>query len=161
MQESKAKILSNIKIASSLYRMVLEAPSIANQALPGQFLHVRCSGSYEPLLRRPFSVHRINESSVEILYQVVGMGTEVLSQREAGEELSIVGPLGNGFSIDEAIDTAILVAGGIGIAPLVALAERLVRSPPRIASKRQAVHSPQREESLSPHWSQDERDDLM
>lgn len=117
--------------------MVLDAPSIAGQARPGQFLHVRCSESYDPLLRRPFSVHRINESSVEILYQVVGKGTEVLSRRKAGGELSILGPLGNGFSIDEEDSTAILVAGGIGIAPLVALAERLAHSQqPTVHSKK-------------------------
>ncbi len=117
--------------------MVLDAPSMAGQAEPGQFLHVRCSESYDPLLRRPFSVHRINESSVEILYQVVGKGTEVLSQRKAGGDLSILGPLGNGFSIEKAIDTAVLVAGGIGIAPLVALAERLAHNQkPTVHSKK-------------------------
>jgi len=128
MQDARAKILSNVKIASRLYRMVLEALSIARVASPGQFLHIRCTTSYDPLLRRPFSVHRIKEGSVEILYRVVGKGTEVLSQRKAGEELSILGPLGSGFPIEEKVDTAILVAGGIGIAPLICLAEKLVSS---------------------------------
>lgn len=125
MIQTELEILSNERLTQKHYRMSLYAPSIAKDIRPGQFLHLRCSESFTPLLRRPFSIHRTQEKTLDILYQVVGKGTEVLSQKKKGERLSVLGPLGNGFSIDKEANSAILVAGGIGIAPLVALAEKL------------------------------------
>ncbi len=111
------------------YHMVLEAPSVARAIKPGQFIHVRCSDSFEPLLRRPFSLHRKNGGRIEILYKVVGSGTEILSRRQSGEAVDVLGPLGNGFApklstLNSQLST-ILVAGGMGVAPLVALAQEL------------------------------------
>lgn len=143
MKDIKAKILSNEEIASRYFKMTLEAPFIAKGARPGQFVMVRCSGALDPLLRRPLGIHRVRGSldfardrqgsrlkGIEILYEVVGKGTELLSKRQRGEFIDILGPLGNGFELPSAVSgqlLAILVGGGIGVAPLVFLAEELAR----------------------------------
>ena len=91
-------------------------------------MNVKISPDSDPLLRRPFSVHKIKGSSIKILYEVVGRATRILSEKKAGEYLDIIGPLGNGFSYQlSAISRhySILVAGGMGVAPLVFLAEKI------------------------------------
>lgn len=132
MFQVKAKILSNTQIAPDCFHMGLEVPSIAKQAVPGQFIQVRCNDTFSPLLRRPFSIHRVSHHSaaevVEILYRVVGRGTEFLSKKEPGTELDIIGPLGNGFNLSCAGGNIILIGGGVGIAPLLFLAERLINA---------------------------------
>jgi dihydroorotate dehydrogenase electron transfer subunit len=127
MKDIKAKILSNKKVGSAYYKMALDAPYIAKTAQPGQFVQIKCSDSMEPLLRRPFSIHRIN-GNIEILYETVGKGTEILSRKREGDFVDILGPLGSGFSLPEASSLeprAIIIAGGIGAAPLIYLAEEL------------------------------------
>lgn len=80
----------------------------------------------DPLLRRPFSIHKINnDATIEILYKIVGKGTSLLSDFKKGADIDIIGPLGNGFKIDKKIKSHILIAGGIGIAPLLFLAQEL------------------------------------
>lgn len=125
MKQLKAEILSNKKVGSGFYRMKLGEDYLAKAARPGQFIEVKCSNGTETLLRRPLGVHRIWPGGIEALYEVVGKGTALLSEKKAGEELDIIGPLGNGFDMELASDINILVAGGIGVAPLTALAESL------------------------------------
>ncbi len=85
----------------------------------------------KPLLRRPLSVHRTLRNAIDLLYEVVGIGTEALARRKAGELLDVIGPLGNGFDLGKA-RRAVLVAGGMGVAPLVALAEALAKKRAKI-----------------------------
>ena len=128
MLQIDAKILINEEIAPERYKMVLSAPQIARQARPGQFIHVKVSDSYTPLLRRPFSVHRVEGQKIELLYKVVGKGTEILSRKKRGEYLDILGPLGKGYWLPAAtsrISDIILVAGGTGVASLLFLAESI------------------------------------
>jgi dihydroorotate dehydrogenase electron transfer subunit len=128
MKQLKVKILANDKVSNSFYKMKLASNYLAKSAKPGQFIEVRCTAGVDPLLRRPLGVHRITKSGIEVLYEIVGKGTELLSAQKAGRELDIIGPLGNGFGIRHTkydVRTTILVAGGIGVAPLVALAEEL------------------------------------
>jgi dihydroorotate dehydrogenase electron transfer subunit len=96
---------------------------ISLEANPGQFVHVQVSNGLDPLLRRPISIAKIDPQSKEItlLYRVRGKGTERLAQVKPGEALSVMGPLGRGFSLPEKGEL-ILVAGGIGAFPLLALA---------------------------------------
>ena len=122
--QTNSKITKNFKIASDYYKMSLDAPSIAKRARPGQFVNIRISEKYEPLLRRPFGVHKVQGKKIEILYEVVGKGTKLLSKKKPGEKLDILGPLGNGFSMLDRRHS-ILVAGGMGVAPLIFLAEKL------------------------------------
>jgi dihydroorotate dehydrogenase electron transfer subunit len=126
----KAGLLSNKRIRDKYWHAVLQAPDIAARASAGQFLSVLLSETkYEPLLRRPFSIHKVSRLRVEILYEVVGKGTQVFSRKKPGEQLDIIGPLGKGFDLTaserKGIEVSILVAGGIGIAPLLFLAKRL------------------------------------
>lgn len=119
------RVLENDKIKENYFKMKISAPRIARQSKAGQFVHLRCPDSSELLLRRPFSIHRVSGDNVEILYRVVGKGTEELSKRRPGKVLDILGPLGNGFKIPDTLKPAIIIAGGIGVAPLVMLAESI------------------------------------
>lgn len=101
----------------------IEAPDIAAEAKPGQFITVSCGRDF--ILRRPLSIHRVDKTNqISILFAIVGAGTHWLSQRQKGEKLDLLGPLGNGFSVKSASKKLLLAAGGIGIAPLVFLAQK-------------------------------------
>ncbi len=128
MKQFIAKISTNKRIAPDHYILSFKMPRKGKEVKPGQFFNIRVSDSYEPLLRRPFSVHKIAKDRVEILYRVVGRATQILSTRKKGGALDIIGPLGNGFDISSVVgrrSSVVLVAGGHGIAPLYALAKRL------------------------------------
>jgi len=109
------------------HRLTVFAPAIASKARPGQFVMARVSSHYDPLLRRPFSLHDCDGERVKIFFKVIGQGTALLAQKKPGEEADLLGPLGNGFSLPaEPGDAAsILVGGGRGIAPLRFLAQKL------------------------------------
>ncbi|MDD4909224.1 MAG: dihydroorotate dehydrogenase electron transfer subunit [Candidatus Omnitrophica bacterium] len=125
--QEQAEIIRHFNIAPSRCKLILRAPTIAKRAKPGQFVHVRTSQSAQVLLRRPFSVHRARPQagSIEIAYEIAGRGTELLSEKRPGVKLDIIGPLGNGFDTSSVSEAAILVAGGMGVAPLIFLAEKL------------------------------------
>ncbi|MBU1005983.1 MAG: dihydroorotate dehydrogenase electron transfer subunit [Candidatus Omnitrophica bacterium] len=130
MKDIKATILSNVKVKGDYYKIILDAVYIAKHAKPGQFVQVRCASGTEILFRRPFSIHRARSGKIEMLYEVVGKGTEVLSCKRSGECVDVLGPLGNGFTLlppSTLHPSPILIAGGIGTAPLVFLAEELAK----------------------------------
>lgn len=110
-----------------LRRLVLKGP-MAQTAKAGQFVSIQVQdpalSSFDPLLRRPISIAEISPERDEItlLYRIVGRGTEILARAGYGERLSVMGPLGNGFSLPEEGELW-LVAGGIGVFPLYALAQ--------------------------------------
>jgi dihydroorotate dehydrogenase electron transfer subunit len=106
--------------------MRVKASEIASLAHPGQYVMVRCGEGYDMPLRRPLGIHRISRDGISLLYSVVGRGTEWLSQRKAGELVDLLGPLGNGFEIYPSSRNLLLVAGGVGVAPLLALAEKAI-----------------------------------
>jgi dihydroorotate dehydrogenase electron transfer subunit len=113
----------------SYFRFSFKTPPIASDAHPGQFVMVRVSNQNFPLLRRPFSIHDRDVETVDIFFQKTGLGTDILSRKEAGESLDLLGPLGQGFSCDDRTrgKKAVLVGGGRGIAPLFFLARELDR----------------------------------
>ena len=121
MHQTKSKILSAVEAIKETYLFRLDAPEIAREAKPGQFVMVRVGK--ETILPRPFSVHAANGREIALLFSVVGKGTGWLAQKKNGETLDIFGPLGNGFTINPESKNLLLVAGGIGIAPLRFLAE--------------------------------------
>jgi dihydroorotate dehydrogenase electron transfer subunit len=121
MHQLKAKILSALEVIPQTWLFRLAAPGIAAEARPGQFVMVRCGK--ETILPRPISIHRVEGGEVALLVQVVGKGTAWLSQLKKGDALDIFGPLGNGFTIYPQSQNLLLVAGGMGIAPLRFLAE--------------------------------------
>ena len=127
-----AKILFNKPVSVELYHMGLQCPDITARIQPGQFLMVRIQDRLDPLLRRPFAVHRLYPNdppgSFEMLYKVVGRGTQLLTNMQAGDSVNLLGPLGRGFRLPEEKGSVLMVAGGIGIAPLPYLAETLAAS---------------------------------
>ena len=125
MLEQTARIISNERDTDSYFRLVLAAPQIAPLVQPGQFAHVRVTPMKDALLRRPFSIFQVNGDTFSILYKTVGKGTGTLAQMRAGEALSIIAPLGHGFTVPAVGgETPLLVAGGYGMAAMYLLAQR-------------------------------------
>lgn len=123
MHIDNVKVLSNKQVVGQIYKLIFESDTIANSAVPGQFVHIRCSGSTDPLLRRPFSINNVDGKLVSIIYQVKGAGTRYMSR--ATGLLDVMGPLGNGFTTSKG-SKCLVVAGGIGIAPMNFLIRRLI-----------------------------------
>ena len=121
MKKETAKILSQNKIADGIYSMWIET-SAAKEAKPGQFIDVYVNDDSK-LLPRPISICEVKDNSLRIVYRVVGGGTKIMSTYQEGDEIQIIGPLGNGFEMKDG--KAILVGGGIGIPPMVELAKNL------------------------------------
>ncbi len=114
MQIHKVRVESNIQIAENTFLLKTSAHHLASEILPGQFCNIKVSDS---LLRRPFSVCDVEDESVYFMYDVHGEGTKILAEKSEDDELDILGPLGNGFNMDGDYDAAVIVAGGIGVAP--------------------------------------------
>lgn len=112
-------------IAQDTVEMILQSKELANNAQPGQFLHIRVPGH---TLRRPISIAHIDleQQLITILFKMIGSGTERLSTYVVGDDLDVLGPLGKGFPLDQQVgQTALLIGGGIGIPPLYALGTAL------------------------------------
>lgn len=110
-------VLTNQKLADSTYLVEVDAPSIVNSVRPGQFFNILVSDDSFPLLRRPFSIADVIGNSIFFMYKVIGSGTKIISQKKQGDKLNLLGPLGNGFEINDSLTHYILIGGGIGIAP--------------------------------------------
>jgi len=121
MKQTRAEIVSTAEVVTGIRLFWLKAPEIAESARPGQFVMIHCGE--DTLLRRPISLHRVDGDSLALLVAEVGKGTHWLTERKKGERIDIFGPLGNGFMMHPETDNLLLVAGGIGIAPLVFLAD--------------------------------------
>jgi dihydroorotate dehydrogenase electron transfer subunit len=125
MLEQTVQIVSNERDTDSYFRLVLRAPQIAPLIQPGQFAHVRVLPMKEALLRRPFSIFQVSDDTFSILYKTVGKGTDALARMGADEELSVIAPLGHGFTVPKrGGETPLLVAGGYGMAAMYLLAQR-------------------------------------
>lgn len=154
MKQSLCSIASNAQVMPDVHLMWIEAPDVASAAQPGQFITVRC-GDFT--LRRPFSIHQSSpltgedsgEGEIAILFKVIGKGTLWLSQQQAGQKIDILGPLGKGFTVGPKSKNLLLVAGGIGIAPLVFLMQQA-------SSQHQItlIHGASTAAQLYPHSSQ-------
>ncbi len=120
MKQVVATVISNSEVMPETHLIWLESPQIASLAQAGQFVMVRCGG--DTLLCRPLSVHQVDGGKMALLFAIVGKGSRWLSRRQIGDTIDILGPLGNGFSLHPNSPNLLLVAGGIGIAPLYSLA---------------------------------------
>lgn len=119
------RVISNDKLCPRFYRLCLDAPELAKEVKPGQFVHIRVSDGLEPFFRRPFSVYRAKKH-VEVFYEAVGPGTKILASKKKGDSLDILGPLGNPFTLpSKNIKQVVMIAGGIGVAPFMALSDVL------------------------------------
>ena len=139
MFQLRAKIVYNKRVKDNYFLLALDSAKIAKLAAPGQFLQIRINEGLLPLLGRPFSIHDIRGTFIEILYEVVGEGSRILSKRKAGEFIDIIGPLGNSFSAAKVPNSGknkrrkpVIVAGGMGVAPLFFLAKKLKQAKPAV-----------------------------
>ncbi len=129
--QENVEVLWNKKVGPGYYRIGLTCHRGYVRAKPGQFIMLRFPDRMVPLLRRPFSIHRpiVSEgglSGIEVLYKVIGEGTRRLSKCNKGDIVDILGPLGNGFSFFDHYNRIYIVAGGIGVAPMLYLATTLL-----------------------------------
>lgn len=127
------RVESNREIADGLFLLSFESEKITERAKPGQFLNIRAIEKWGSLLlRRPFSISRVTGNLVEVVYNVVGSGTKVLAGLRQGDSLDVLGPLGVSFKYGDEFGTAVLVAGGLGIAPFPFLTDYLEKKNSKI-----------------------------
>ncbi len=120
-----ADLIGKEEINNGIFKFTIKAPEIANSAKPGQFLEIKVSDVQEPFLRRPISIYSIDGENVTFIFQTRGRGTELLSKKEIGDKVDLIGPLGYGtFKVDDFKSVAI-IGGGLGIYPLYELTKRL------------------------------------
>lgn len=126
-----AEILQHQHHAGEQHILRLLAAKCAATAQAGQFIHLQCDPSLP--LRRPLSIMRINPDDhwIELLYKDVGQGTHLLASRQPGETVSVLGPIGNVFQLAEKRSTRLLIGGGVGIPPMIFLAETIARQYPQ------------------------------
>jgi len=118
-------IISKKIISDQIHLISFESNELVREAKPGQFINIRVTSGLFPYLRRPFSICEVNGNTFSILFSVFGMGTKTLAEARVGDQFDVIGPLGNGFSIDDEIENAIIVAGGLGSAPFPFLISKL------------------------------------
>ncbi len=147
----QAQVLSNEPAWPGTNLMWLQSPELSAGVAPGQFVMVHCSAEgLDPMFARAFSYCRADGDRFAILYTVVGRGTAWLAERRRGDLVGCYGPLGNGCRLPEEPGNLLLVAGGVGVAPLVALADRAVAAGHRVV----ALMGARTEAQLLPphHW---------
>jgi len=108
------KVKENKQLTKDIYKLVIEGSFKGN---PGEFYMLKC-WEEEPVLYRPISIHHIDGNKIEFVYAAIGKGTKLISKLDAGDEVKLIGPLGNGFPIEEIKGKVAIVTGGIGIAPM-------------------------------------------
>jgi dihydroorotate dehydrogenase electron transfer subunit len=130
IRKELCKISSQKEIAADIYELTVKGELVGQISAPGQFVHIRVSNGWDPLLRRPISISSFDkkQKSMTMIYRKEGRGTTMLAELGPGKQLDILGPLGNGFPVDEVSrgETALLVGGGIGVPPLYELSNQLV-----------------------------------
>ena len=122
MKQSFFEIIQNTPLTESVYKMVLAGDTSAITA-PGQFVNIKLDGLF---LRRPISVCDYDESTLTIIYKVVGKGTQAMSAMAAGQKLDILTGLGNGYDLSLSGQKPVLLGGGVGVPPMYNLAKKLV-----------------------------------
>ncbi|HEX2239912.1 MAG TPA: dihydroorotate dehydrogenase electron transfer subunit [Actinomycetota bacterium] len=130
MQISTGEVLSHKKYGEHYHSLTVVAPEIGEKMRPGQFVNVRCGDDRAHILRRPFSVYRLHRrggwaSTIELVFDIRGPGSEYLSQLRAHSSIDLIGPLGRGFALPKRRAHCLLVGGGIGATPLFFLADEL------------------------------------
>ena len=118
MIQSLCRIREVTSVGPGIFVMCMHAPEIASRTKPGQFVNLKVHDLYLPLLRRPFSVYRVDGEYIEIIFNIVGESTKILSLKKKDDWIDIIGPLGHPYSFDDTLATVILVGGGLGVASL-------------------------------------------
>lgn len=125
--EEQAEILFHQALPEKQFLLRLHAPNCAKHATAGSFVHIQCDNESEFRLRRPISIMRVDKQAgwLEILYKIVGHGTSRLAQQSVGNTLSCLGPIGQGFRLNADKPRRLLIGGGVGIPPMIFLAQTL------------------------------------
>lgn len=125
MTDEWISIAENAKINGKYYKLVFYSNGLSKKVLPGQFVNILLNASLDPFLRRPFSYYRVADKRVEILYEILGRGTSILAGKRKGDVLKVMGPLGRPLTHSlKAKKKRVLIGGGVGVPPLVFLAEK-------------------------------------
>ena len=132
MKLETARVVSQEEVYDDTYLMWLSCPPVARGAASGRFLMIHCGSGRDPLLARPMSFHRFREVGGEkqfaILYDVRGRGTALLAQKRPGDAVPMFGPLGKGYILRPQTQNVLLVAGGLGVAAVISLADDAIRA---------------------------------
>jgi dihydroorotate dehydrogenase electron transfer subunit len=133
MVQQLCSVQSCCEVAAKTFLLQFQSPEITASAQPGQFVNILAAEAGKgPFLRRPFSISRMEGDIIEIIFHVIGIGTSLLSRKRPGEWIDVIGPLGQPYHGNAEYDTALLVGGGIGVAPFPFLTEDLVKRGKRI-----------------------------
>ncbi len=124
MTQGIYEILSNVKIARDVFKMVLKGDTSAITA-PGQFVNIKLDGKF---LRRPISICDYDSTTITLIYKVVGSGTEMMSEISKGNSLDILVGLGNGYDISKSGERPLLIGGGVGVPPMYRLCRDLINN---------------------------------
>ncbi|MGZ6525514.1 MAG: FAD-binding oxidoreductase, partial [Tumebacillaceae bacterium] len=132
---ARLTIIEHKQIAQNMMWLAFEAPQDL-QYMPGQFLHIRVTDGVDHLLRRPISLCKVqgDRDAIVVAYRVGGQGTKLLREKKVGDTLDVLGPLGKGFKLHEEDKHALLIGGGIGVPPMVELADQLTKSGVKVTS---------------------------
>ncbi|MFC1512668.1 dihydroorotate dehydrogenase electron transfer subunit [bacterium] len=130
MKQELCKILEQRELCPGYFYLRLNWETTCSEFIPGQFVEIKINESNDPLLRRPFSIFDIYENSFVVVYRVIGYGTTLLSKKKQGEYLDVIGPLGNGYNLEEEKlkkeESPVLVGGGTGSASLYYCAKKII-----------------------------------
>ncbi|TYQ13307.1 UNVERIFIED_CONTAM: dihydroorotate dehydrogenase electron transfer subunit [Acetivibrio alkalicellulosi] len=123
----KEKVERVEKLAESIYKMTIKSEYITQKAVPGQFVNVKCSEGINALLRRPISICNVDvkNETLDIVFQIKGIGTEYLSQKRIGSQVDLIAPLGKPFDTSDNYKNIAVVGGGIGVFPLLYLLNKM------------------------------------
>jgi len=124
MKIELVRLIKKEKLSEEIFAFDIKSKTIARNAKPGQFIQIRVNESFDPFLRRPLSFASVKNDAFRVVFKVRGKGTKILSRYEVGEDLDVIGPLGNPIDLRE-IEQVILIGGGVGIAPLYFLAQKI------------------------------------
>lgn len=122
MDLHRALVTANERIMPETHVLELASSALGKSSKPGQFVHIRCGPTWDPLLRRPMSIFRIRPEGVSVMVRAVGEGSAIIAVSPVDSTLDVLGPLGKPFTIDPTVRRLAMVGGGYGVAPLVALA---------------------------------------
>lgn len=124
-EQVQAELIKKEQLTKDIYKFSVKAPSIVAQAKPGHFIEIRVSNQTEPFLRRPISIYNMEKQDgiLEFIFQIKGKGTELLSKKQEGEIIDIIGPLGAGTFKYNKYKNIAIIGGGIGVFPLYELAK--------------------------------------
>ncbi|GMR24958.1 MAG: dihydroorotate dehydrogenase electron transfer subunit [Ignavibacteria bacterium] len=118
-------LVEKSELQRNVFLFKIHCPEIAIVIKPGQFLNIRVTQAFSPFLRRPFSVSDVEGEYIFLLFSIFGEGTQILADKNNGETIDILGPLGKGFNLDDDYDIAVIVAGGLGAAPFPFVTRKL------------------------------------